>query len=106
VTVPGRPELAAGDMQGGPPSIADNAVANVSHVSSQVRNDNLIDAYSVQESESDTATCPFIHPVELKGEKGISTKVPGLFDNGAMISSICKTVFLSLKKTLGELTHL
>jgi hypothetical protein len=89
VTVPGQPEPATGDMQGGSPStFADNAVANVSHVSSQVGNDNLIDAYSVQESESDTATRPFIHPVELKGEKGISTKVPGLFDNGAMISSI------------------
>jgi len=45
-----------------------------------------------------------VHPVELKGEKEISVKITGLFDDGALVNSICKTVFPSLRRTLGELT--
>jgi hypothetical protein len=39
---------------------------------------------------------PFIHTVELKGRRGITTAVKGLFDDGAMVNSICNLAFASL----------
>ena len=92
-------------MQEGPSStLTDNAVANISHVTSQTTNDNIINVYSVRESEPDAVTHPFVHAVELKGERKILVKIKGLFDDGALVNAICKTMFPSLKKVLGEPT--
>ena len=102
---PSQPEPVTGDMQKGLSStLKDNAVANVSHVLSQTPNNNIVSIYSVQENESDTITHPFVHSVELKGEKGIPVKITGLFNDGTLVNTICKMKFLLLKPTLGELT--
>jgi len=50
------------------------------------------------------ATWPFTHEVELKGKKGIRLKIEGLFDDGAMVNSIYKSIFASLGNRLGPLT--
>jgi hypothetical protein len=48
MAVPSQSKLTTGDMQEGPsPTLTDNAVVNVPHVSSQVTNDNLINIYLV-----------------------------------------------------------
>jgi hypothetical protein len=102
---PSQPKPVTGDMQRGPSStITNNAVANISHVSSQVPNDNLVSVYSTRKSESDAVMHPFIHPVELKGEKKTSVKIAGLFNDGALVNSICKAVYPSLRGKLGNLT--
>ena len=92
-------------MQEGPsPTLTDNAVANISHVSSHIPNNNIVKVYSMQDSELNTTTRPFMHTVDLKGKKGVPVKIAGLFDDGALVNSICKTVFPSLRRTLGELS--
>lgn len=95
-------------MQEGPSStLTDNAVANISHVPhvpSQTTNDNIVSIYLVRESEPDVVTRPFVHAVELKGERQIPVKIKGLFDDGALVNAICKTTFPSLKGVLGEPT--
>ena len=92
-------------MQEGPsPTLTDNAVANISHVSSQVPNDKLVNVYSARENELEAVTRPFIHTVELEGEKKIPVKIAGLFDDGALINSICKAIYPSLRDRLGNLT--
>jgi hypothetical protein len=53
------------------------------------------------EVEVEVASKPFIHSVELKGKNGILNKIDGLFDDGAMVNSICKSAFSSLKDRLG-----
>ena len=58
----------------------------------------------MQDSELNTTTHPFVHTVDLKGKKGVPVKIAGLFDDGALVNSICKTVFPSLRRTLGELS--
>jgi hypothetical protein len=54
--------------------------------------------------EGPTHAQPFIHTVELKGRKGITATVEGLFDNGAMVNSICNLTFASLHGRLGNPT--
>jgi transposase InsO family protein len=92
-------------MHESPPiSITDNAVADISNVSSKVPNHHLIDLYAVGDDHLEKSTQPFVHTVELKGEKGITSKVRGLFDDGAMVNSICNSIFPRLRNTLGVLT--
>jgi hypothetical protein len=89
-------------MQEGPPiSITDNAIVQTSHVTSEPPNYHHVDIYTTKEEDSEVRTRPFIHPVELRGEKGIPSKIDGLFDEGAMVNSICNTVFPTLQGTLG-----
>jgi len=57
----------------------------------------------MKEEDSEVRIQPFIHPVELRGEKGIPSKINGLFDEGALVNSICNTVFPTLQNTLGAL---
>jgi hypothetical protein len=94
-------------MQKGPSiDIMDNAIVQISHVLSESPIHQSVDVYTTNDEHSDIRTQPFIHPVELKGEKGIPVNVNGLFDNGALFNSICKTVFPALRNTLGALTPL
>jgi hypothetical protein len=98
-------EPATGDMQEGPPiSITDNAIVQTSHVASEPSKYHDVETYTTEKEDSEVQTWPFIHPVELRGEKGIPSKVDGLFDEGAMVSSICNTVFPTLRGVLGALT--
>jgi hypothetical protein len=103
--VPGQHKPATGDAQEGPSvGTTDNAVVHSSNVTSESSNHHCVDIYTMEEENLETRTLPFIHPVELKGEKGIPSSVDGLFDGGAMINSICNTVFPVLQSTLGALT--
>ena len=58
----------------------------------------------LEKNEWETATKPFVHAVELKGQNGGTSSVEGLFDNGALVNSICKNTFRSLRNALGPLT--
>ena len=92
-------------MREGPPiSITDNAVVHTSHVTSEPPKYHDVDIYTTKEEDSEVRTRPFIHPVELRGEKRIPLKVDGLFDEGVMISLICNKVFPTLQNTLRALT--
>ena len=82
----------------------DNPVARVSNVLSNSPNHHCIDLYTSESNDLETTTWPFIHTVELKGKKGITQNVKGLFDKGALVNSICNQVFAALRHTLGALT--
>jgi hypothetical protein len=103
--VPSSQVPAVGDMQGGPSSsnTMDNAVAEIPHVPFDLSNKNCVDLYTVSQNVSETKVHPFIHSVELKGKKGIPLQMKGLFDDGAMVNSICKSAFALLKDKLGKL---
>ena len=49
-------------------------------------------------------TLPFTHMVQLKSNAGILTKIRGLFDDGALVNSLCKSTYKSLQTNLGRLT--
>ena len=103
--VPSQPEPTAGDAQQGPSdSVTDNAVVETHLVPSQLPIDHCVDLYAVGRNDSELITRPFIHAVELKGAKGTVTNVDGLFDEGALVNSICNQIFPSLQCTLGALT--
>ena len=57
--------------------------------------------YATGEDELEVRTQPFVHPVQLGSERGAHTSVDGLFDGGAMVNSICNTVYPTLQNTLG-----
>ena len=91
-------------MREGPPvSITDNAVVLTSNVTSEPTNHHCVDVYTTKEENSEVKILPFIHPAELRGEKGIPSKVDGLFDEGALVNLICNSVFPKLQSTLGAL---
>ena len=69
----------------------------------EVPNHHDLDLYAVGE-ELETAMQPFVHEVELEDKKGIMSKIEGLFDDGAMVNSICKSTFAVLQNKLGPLT--
>ena len=92
-------------MQEGPSiSTMDNAVVQTSNVTSEIPNHHCIDTYTMKEEDLEVKTQPFVHPVKLRGEKGVSTSVDRLFDEGALVNSICKTVYPTLQNVLGALT--
>jgi len=82
----------------------DNAVDEIPHVPSDLTINPCVDLYAIGQNDSESITQPFIHAVELKGIKGTATNVDGLFDEGALVNSICNQVFPSLQRTLGALT--
>ena len=93
-----------GDMQSGPSSsTTDNAVVETSHVPLELSNNNCVDLCAVGGNTSDIAVRPFVHAVRLKGEKGVALEIDGLFDDGAMVNSICNDTFALSKDKLGEL---
>jgi hypothetical protein len=81
----------------------DNAVVHVSDVPSKPSNHHCAGIYTMREEDLETKTRPLIHPVRLKGKKGILSTVNGIFNDGAMINSICNKVFPGLQKTLRSL---
>jgi hypothetical protein len=74
------------------------------HVSSNVSINPCIDMYTIGKDESEAITKPFIHPVGLKGKKGITSKIEGLFDDGTLVNSICSKKFALLWHILGAPT--
>jgi len=91
-------------MQNGPlPSAMDNTVATISHVTANFSNNNCVDLCVVGGLQTKNRNNPFTHPVELRGKAGGVVKIEGLFDDGAMVDSICEKVFALAKDTLGEL---
>ena len=63
---------------------------------------DTIDLYEVGASDEDTTPSrPFIHEVELQGDKGGVIQIKGLFDDGAMVNSICSSLFRKLRHILG-----
>jgi len=80
----------------------DNAVVEPC-VSIEVPNHHHVDLYTTRD-DTETTTQPFVHEVELKGEKESKAKVKGLFDDGAMVNGICNKVFTTLRSVLGALT--
>lgn len=107
--VPSAPEPAPGDMQRRPPKVVQSNATTpspivVPHVLSPRRNSIRVDLYSVGGSDRlKTPTQPFTHSVVLEGETGERTSVQGLFDDGAMVNSICREVFERLKPRIGPL---
>jgi hypothetical protein len=106
VEVPGPPEPVVGDMQEGPSKMNMDIIQNMplvdpNHVSLSVWNDNCVSMYTVgHNKDHPTPVQPFIHMVELKGRRGITAVVEGLFDDGALVNSICNSTFASLQEQL------
>ena len=91
-------------MKDGPPlSAMDNAVAENSHVTSSLSNNDCVDL-CVGGTTSEKVVHPFVHPVGLEGETGSVVEMDGLFDDGAMVNSLCKDKFEHAKEVLGKLT--
>ena len=95
---------AVGDTQDGLLlSAMDNTIAESPHVTSNFSNNNCVELCIVSGITSEELVHPFIHPVKLRGEAGDAVEKEGLFDDGAMVDSICKNTFTSVKDALGEL---
>jgi len=93
-------------MQEGPSSTPHGQCCS-KYISCTISNSRMITSLAFiwcEESEPDVVTRPFIHAVELKGERKIPVKIKGLFDDGALVNAICKMTFPSLKRVLGEPT--
>ena len=76
VIVPSQHKPATGDTQEGPSvGTMDNAVVHSSNVTSESSTHHCVDIYTMEEENLETRTLPFIHPVELKGEKGIPSRI-------------------------------
>ncbi|KII84708.1 hypothetical protein PLICRDRAFT_179054 [Plicaturopsis crispa FD-325 SS-3] len=67
----------------------------------------LVDLYVIGGSEppSDVHKHPFVHTIGLRGLDGKFVPVSGLFDDGAMVNSICQSTFRGLRRQLGSLTR-
>ncbi|KIK32875.1 hypothetical protein CY34DRAFT_64408, partial [Suillus luteus UH-Slu-Lm8-n1] len=48
---------------------------------------------------------PFIHRIELDGPKGEVVRIRALFDDGAMVSAMCASIFQKVKHRLHNLTQ-
>lgn len=97
-------EPAVGDMNNGPPpSTMNNAVAENYHVTSNSLNQNRVDSCVVGGISLEDPVHPFVHLIGLKGEMGSVVEENGLFDDGAMVNSICKDRFALVKDVLGKL---
>jgi hypothetical protein len=85
----------------------DNAVAETPHVTSNFSNNNCVNLCVIGGIPSEKEpTNPFVHPVELRGKAGGMVKIEGLFNDGAMVNSICEKIFTLMKDALGELAAL
>ena len=92
-------------MQYGPPTNSSLSNHLIEHVITllQAKHD-IIDLYTVREKDGNTTiTQPFIHQVRLQGRKGGLVYLKGLFDNGAMINTICSSLFRRISHILGRL---
>ena len=97
-----------GDESTEGPSIPINTDTDISlcvqpHVTFEAPNESIVDLYIADLTEKIEKTVPFTHTVGLKGEKGIITNIKGLFDNGAMVNSLCKSIYTSMRGILGNL---
>jgi hypothetical protein len=63
-----------------------------------------VDLYAVghkSNSKDERETIPFLHELRMEGPKGEVVRVRGLFDDGALVSVMCSTVFNKVKNRLG-----
>ena len=106
--VPTVAEPAVGDKLTEGPSIPINTYTDIlpcvqPHVTFEAPNESVVDLYIADLTEKVEKTIPFTHMVGLKGKKGITTNIKGLFDNGAMVNSLCKSIYTSMWSILGNL---
>jgi len=82
------------------PSVAPNA-SHVTHELSDAINLYTASAHDTSYTRNGHGKAvPFIHPIELKNQTGEVIRVRALFDNGAMSSAMCTTVFCTIKHRL------
>jgi hypothetical protein len=78
-------------------------------VSSTNVNDNIIDLYSIEQSETTTNTTaeetPFTHNIRILGPNGEALTVRALFDGGAMVSAMGTKAFNKVQHSLGNTTQ-
>ena len=105
--VPAAAEPAVGDkLKKGPSNLilTDNTIVHTSPlVQSKIPNKNTSDLYIAEPVLNSKKTKPFMYMVGLRGKGGIVMNIKGLFDDGAMINSICKTAYATIKDKLGNL---
>ena len=104
-------ELTVGDKSTEGPSIPINTDTDIllciqPHVTFEAPNESVVDLYIANLTEKIEKTIPFTHMVGLKGEKGIIMNIKGLFNNGTMVNSLCKSVYTSMWGCLGNLLPL
>ena len=70
-------------------------------------NEQRINLYSMSIKTNYTMTeiVPFIHNVCLLGPKGKQTWIQALFNNSAMVSAMCSTIFHTVKHQLHNITR-
>ena len=93
-------------MKKGPSNLIlmDNTIIHTSPlVQSEIPNKNTSDLYIAEPVLSSKKTNLFTYMVRLRGKGGIVTNIKGLFDDGAMVNSICKTAYATIKDKLGNL---
>ena len=89
----------------------DNNVHHTTHTQEQVVDnkctylykDQTVNLYSTSVEQPNTA--PFMHNICLLGPKGERIRVRALFDDGAMVSAMCSTVFNMIKHRLHNISN-
>ena len=73
-------------------------------VSMQSRNEqfNIVDLYSMDDGEVYQNCSPFLQHISFAGPQGEIVRVKALFDEGAMVSAMCTSVFEQAKHRLGN----
>ncbi|KIK35641.1 hypothetical protein CY34DRAFT_95739, partial [Suillus luteus UH-Slu-Lm8-n1] len=66
---------------------------------------DIVSVYSADEEQSRKACLPFLQNIMFAGPKGEIIRTTALFDEGAMISAMCTSVFDKVKHRLGNWTQ-
>ncbi|KAG2344276.1 hypothetical protein BDR05DRAFT_837244, partial [Suillus weaverae] len=62
----------------------------------------IVNLYSADEEKSQNTCLPFLQNIAFAGPQGETVRVTALFDEGAMISTMCTSTFDKIKHRLGN----
>ena len=79
-------------------------IPDMSSMYNETTNSNIFDLYEVGDLREEDRCLPFVHRVELAGLKGEVVRFRSMFDDGASVNAIDKTLYQILKGRLMALT--
>ena len=79
-------------------------IPDTSSMYKKTTNSNIFDLYKVGDLREEDGSLPFVHRVELAGLKGEVVRFRSVFDDGASVNAIDKTLYQILKGRLMALT--
>ena len=75
-------------------------IPDMSSMYNEMMNSNIFDLYEVGNLREEDRSLPFVHGVELAGPNGEVVRFRSMFDDGASVNAIDKTLYQTLKGRL------